>query len=94
MGMFWSMQPAPGQRPGLRYSKKDVTTPMDITLSIYQGHVNSDALNSMEPLTSTLVQKTYMGPNVERHKVHHKRIRGVVYKPKGTVSFCSIPFLK
>ena len=83
MGMFWSMQPSPGQKPGLHYLKQDVTTPMDIALSAYDDHIDSESLDNMEPLATTLVQKTYMGPNVERQKVHTGRIRGTFFKPKG-----------
>ena len=81
--MFWSMQQSPGQRPGLRYFKRDVTTPMDIILSVYNDHVGAESLDNKVPLATTLVQKTYMGPNVERQKVHTGRIRGMLYKPKG-----------
>ena len=84
MGMFWSMAPSPGQRAGLRYSKKDVTTPQDITLSVYNGHVNTvEDFDQVEPIGETVVQKTYMAANVERQKVNHGRIRGMMYKPKG-----------
>ena len=83
MGMFWSIQPSPGQRPGLHYRKLDVTTTMDITLSVYNGHIEAESLDNMKPLATALVQKTYMGPNVERQKVHTGRIRGMLYKPKG-----------
>ncbi|XP_072020507.1 acyl-coenzyme A thioesterase 1-like [Amphiura filiformis] len=90
MGMFWSMQLSPGQKPGFRYAKKDVTTTMDVTLSVYKGHLNTEVLDCNEPLATTLVQKTYIGPNVERLKVHHGRIRGMLYKPKGPGPFPAI----
>ena len=39
-GLIWSMEQAPGQRPGLRLMKRDAKTPYDIDLLVYDGHFN------------------------------------------------------
>ncbi|XP_072021802.1 acyl-coenzyme A thioesterase 1-like [Amphiura filiformis] len=87
MGLFWSMTPSPGQKFGLRFVKKDVTTPMQITLSVHKGHLDISALQTDAPIVKTQIQKTYMRPGVEIIKVRSGRVRGKVFKPKGPGPF-------
>ncbi|XP_072019187.1 bile acid-CoA:amino acid N-acyltransferase-like [Amphiura filiformis] len=87
MGLFWSMTPSPGQKFGLRFVKKDVTTPMQITLSVHKGHLDISALQTDAPIAKTQIQKTYMRPGVEIIKVRSGRVRGKVFKPKGPGPF-------
>ncbi|XP_072018261.1 bile acid-CoA:amino acid N-acyltransferase-like [Amphiura filiformis] len=87
MGLFWSMISSPGQKPGLRYAKKDVTIPMQITLSVHKGHLDISALQTDAPIAKTQIQKTYMRPGVEIIKVRSGRVRGKVFKPKGPGPF-------
>ena len=83
MGLVWSMVQSPGQKMGLRFAKRDVTTPMNITLSLHIGHLDIAALQTDVPLAKTCIDRTYMGPDVEIIKVHSGRVRGRVFKPKG-----------
>ena len=39
MGLFWSMVPAPGQRKGLRYTVRNLHTPMKFRLQLFDGHI-------------------------------------------------------
>ncbi|KAK2842792.1 hypothetical protein Q5P01_012992 [Channa striata] len=38
MGLLWSLRPVPGSKPGLRMRKMNVQTPMEVTISVYEGH--------------------------------------------------------
>ncbi|XP_072024028.1 peroxisomal succinyl-coenzyme A thioesterase-like [Amphiura filiformis] len=87
MGLFWSMTQSPGQKLGLRYAKKDVTIPMQITLSVHKGHLDISALQTDAPVAKTQIQKTYMRPGVEIIKVRSGKVRGKVFKPKGPGPF-------
>ncbi|XP_072018251.1 bile acid-CoA:amino acid N-acyltransferase-like [Amphiura filiformis] len=87
MGLFWSMTQSPGQKLGLRFVKKDVTIPMQITLSVHKGHLDISALQSDAPIAKTQIQKTYMRPGVEIIKVRSGKVRGKVFKPKGPGPF-------
>ena len=85
MGLFWSMIQSPGQKPGLRFFKRDVTTPMIVTLSAHKGHLDMMSLQTDLPITKMQVYRTYMGQDVEIVKVHSGRVRGRVFKPKGII---------
>ena len=86
MGMICSMQQSPGQRPGLRLFKKDVTEPQVITFTVLDRHLNLDDIYIFkpEPITSTSVKRLYMGPGVTRVPIRTGRIRGTLFIPKGT----------
>ncbi|XP_038073474.1 acyl-coenzyme A amino acid N-acyltransferase 1-like [Patiria miniata] len=87
MGLFWSMVPSPGQRFGIRFIVKDVTEPMVVHLSLHRGHLDTKKLQTAEPEATTTAERRYMGQNVERITVHSGRLRGTLFKPKGSGPF-------
>ena len=99
MGLFWSLQPEPGSRPGIRLRKKDVTQPHSITLSIIAGHVdaNHSSHHKSDILAQTEVKRCYMWEDVLRVPVRHGRIRGTLFIPqskciiKKTCTFFLLP---
>lgn len=85
MGLFWGMQSSPGQKQGVRYMKVDVTTPVTVMLSLHKGHLDALTLQHDQPIASYTLDRWYLSKDVERIPVRHGRIRGVLFKPKGTV---------
>ena len=85
MGLFWSMIPAPGEPTGLRLFKRDASTPLTTTISVYTGHIDFEELASANiiPVVSNTVNRWYMGKGVQRVTVKHGRIRGAVFIPPG-----------
>ncbi|XP_038075505.1 bile acid-CoA:amino acid N-acyltransferase-like isoform X2 [Patiria miniata] len=87
MGLFWSMQPLAGQRLGVRFLLTDATKPVLVNLSLYRGHLDTETLQTAEPEATTTAERRYMGQNVERITVHSGRLRGTLFKPKGSGPF-------
>ena len=85
MGLFWSMIPSPGQRLGSRYIQRDATKPIKVNLSLYQGHLDIDTIQTMQPDAMATAERWYSGKDVERIEVHSGRLRGALFKPKGTL---------
>lgn len=85
MGIFWSMVQAPGQKEGLRLSKKDMTTPMTTNITVFNDHLSTETVRqtSPDPICLTSVDRWYMGPGVRREVMRHGRTRGVLYIPAG-----------
>ena len=84
MGLFWSLLPAPGQERGTRFVKQDATEPAEFSFSVYNDHLDCEALRTMQPVAATTAQKWFMRPgDVERIEVHSGRVRGVLFKPRG-----------
>ena len=84
MGLFWSMKQEPGQPRGLRIIKRDVTTPLETSLAVYDGHVSdfSDILQS-EPMATSSVNRWYMASHVTRTEVREGDLRGTFFIPEG-----------
>jgi len=88
MGLLWSMQLSPGQRKGLRLSKKDVTKPYFVQLQLFDGHVQDVAnLEDLQSLTSVTFEKWYMADGVRRIPVRDGRLRGTLFLPPGEGPF-------
>ena len=94
MGFLWSMTQAPGQRKGIRLAKKDVTKPYTIQLNCFDGHVspedgfvNSLTKKSLQPITSSSLEKLYMADGVQRIPVREGRVRGTLFLPPGSGPF-------
>ncbi|XP_072031495.1 acyl-coenzyme A thioesterase 1-like [Amphiura filiformis] len=87
MGLFSCMQPSPGQRSGIRYSKKDITTPLIVTLSLHNEHIDTKMLQTNESIASTQLRRWYLADHCERIVVRNGRIRGSLIKPKGRGHF-------
>ena len=88
MGLLWSMQLSPGQRRGIRLSKKDVTKPYFVLLQLFDGHVEDIAhTEDLQPITSVTFEKWYMADGVRRIPVRDGRLRGTMFLPPGKGPF-------
>ncbi|XP_007575225.1 acyl-coenzyme A thioesterase 1-like [Poecilia formosa] len=87
MGLIWSLRPVPGSRTGLRLRKKDVTTPMLITISLYNGH---EDFRDNSPLVSMVTERWYMGPGIQRIEITDGGLRGGLFIPPGPGPFPGI----
>lgn len=88
MGLLWSMQLSPGQRKGIRLSKKDVTKPFFVLLQLFDGHVeNVGHAEDLQPITSVTFEKWYMRNGVRRIPVRDGRLRGTMFLPPGKGPF-------
>lgn len=88
MGLLWSMQLSPGQRNGLRLSKKDVTKPYCVQLQLFDGHVEDVAnAEDLQPITTVTFEKWYMTDGVRRIPVRDGRLRGTLFLPPGKGPF-------
>ncbi|XP_078595701.1 LOW QUALITY PROTEIN: acyl-coenzyme A thioesterase 5-like [Branchiostoma floridae x Branchiostoma japonicum] len=90
MGLFWSMQPSPGQRPGLRLQKKDVSTPFLVDVRVHEGHVDVMGEENLPWLATTTVERWYMGGGVKRVPVREGRVRGTLFLPPGDGPFAGV----
>uniref|UniRef100_A0A8C5HQJ7 Acyl-coenzyme A thioesterase 4-like n=1 Tax=Gouania willdenowi TaxID=441366 RepID=A0A8C5HQJ7_GOUWI len=84
MGLLCTMCPIPGSRPGLRLRKKDVTTPMLVTISVYSGHEDH---RDQTPLASVVTERWYMAPGVQRFPLQQSEVRGTLFVPPGPGPF-------
>ncbi|XP_078603919.1 acyl-coenzyme A amino acid N-acyltransferase 1-like [Branchiostoma floridae x Branchiostoma japonicum] len=87
MGLFWSMQPSPGQKPGLRLRKKDVSTPFLVDLSVHNGHLNVMEEQNRSALVTSRLERWYLGKGVERIPLKEGRLRGALFLPPGEGPF-------
>ena len=85
MGLFWSMKPEPSSRQNTRFLKKDVTSPIVVTLSVIEGHHSWETLFDPppKPLATLDVYRWYKDRNVRRERVSKGNIRGVLFIPPG-----------
>ncbi|KAK3093428.1 hypothetical protein FSP39_015615 [Pinctada imbricata] len=92
MGLFWSMKPEPDIPSSSRLFKRDVTTPIDIHLSVFNGHLQWENLfdQSCSPLAETDIQRWYKAPNVRREIVKVGKTRGALYTPPGPGPFPAV----
>ncbi|CAH1255279.1 ACOT2 [Branchiostoma lanceolatum] len=92
MGLFWSMQPSPGQKPGFRLRKKDVSTPFLVDLSVHDGHsdVMGDENLPRPRLATKTVERWYLGDRVKRIQVKEGRVRGTLFLPPGDGPFAGV----
>ncbi|XP_074660474.1 bile acid-CoA:amino acid N-acyltransferase-like [Tubulanus polymorphus] len=93
-GLLWGMEPLPGQRPGIRFMKKDVATPLDINFKMFSDHVAyEDIFNekpSLIPLGNADIKRWYKSADVERTVIRTGRIRGTFFRPVGTGPFPAV----
>ena len=83
MGLFWSMKPTPGQSPGLRLIKRDVTTPYDVTMAVHWGH--EDLMNAQtKPAITRTITRHFMTSDVQRIPINLGRLTGTLFIPNGT----------
>ncbi|XP_078139150.1 acyl-coenzyme A thioesterase 1-like [Centroberyx gerrardi] len=86
MGLLWSLRPVPGSRPGLRLRKKDVQTPMEVQVSVYQGH-QTEGFGERAVLASVPMERWYMAPGVRRVVVTEGGVTGTLFLPPGPGPF-------
>nr|XP_033470136.1 peroxisomal succinyl-coenzyme A thioesterase-like [Epinephelus lanceolatus] len=86
MGLLWSMRPVPGSRQGLRLRKRDVCSPLLVSISVYSGHV-TEGFREQSPLASSLTERWYMAPGVQRINISETGVRGTLFIPPGPGPF-------
>ncbi|KAG7318904.1 hypothetical protein KOW79_017378 [Hemibagrus wyckioides] len=98
MGLFWSLQPAPGEKEGLRLRKKDVETPYSVDVSVLEGHISP--LNSSideqisrkheRELATVSLQRWYMAPGVRRIELRQNQVVATLFLPPGPGPFPAV----
>ncbi|KAM3587265.1 uncharacterized protein V6R79_000396 [Siganus canaliculatus] len=86
MGLVWSLRPVPGSRKGLRLRKTDVCSPLLFHVSVYAGHL-SEGFREQTPLASTLVERWYIAPGVQRIQIRDRGLKGTLFIPPGPGPF-------
>ncbi|XP_074533290.1 bile acid-CoA:amino acid N-acyltransferase-like [Halichoeres trimaculatus] len=89
MGLFWSLQPAPGEREGLRLRKTNVETPYVVHVSLLEGHVSPSKGQSTE-LAEVSAERWYMAPGVQRVQIRQDGVVGTLFLPPGPGPFPAI----
>lgn len=81
MGLFWSLKCPSAPNQSARLVKKDVETPLDVTLKVFPGIcIESNA--SCRPILETKVQRLYKRPGVKRIPLTGK-FKGAIFVPEG-----------
>ncbi|KAM8892687.1 peroxisomal succinyl-coenzyme A thioesterase-like isoform 1-T2 [Spinachia spinachia] len=86
MGLMWSQRPVPGSKPGLRMRKTNVQTPMEVTISVYRGHLTKGFADQV-PLAGAVVERWYMAPGVRRVPVTEGGLTATLFLPSGPGPF-------
>uniref|UniRef100_A0A8C6TX54 Uncharacterized protein n=1 Tax=Neogobius melanostomus TaxID=47308 RepID=A0A8C6TX54_9GOBI len=89
MGLLWSLRPVPGSKPGLRLRKMNVETPMEVTVSVYQGHLSED-FSEQRALAAVVVERWYMAPGVRRIPVTEHGLTATLFLPPGPGRFPAV----
>lgn len=79
-----------------RLRKTNVLTPMVIHISVYSGHL-SEGFSEKTPLATSVTERWFVAPGVQRVNVREKGVRGTLFLPPGntiqTYSDLNTPFL-
>ncbi|XP_037623888.1 peroxisomal succinyl-coenzyme A thioesterase-like isoform X1 [Sebastes umbrosus] len=86
MGLMWSLRPVPGSKPWLRMRKMNVQTPMEVKISVYQGHQTEGFVDKV-PLAGVVVERWYMAPGVRRIPVTENGLTATLFLPSGPGPF-------
>ncbi|XP_073327583.1 acyl-coenzyme A thioesterase 5-like [Pagrus major] len=86
MGLLWSLRPVPGSKPGLRLRKTNVQIPMEVTISVYQGHQTEGFMDQV-PLAGVVVERWYMAPGVSRIPITEDGLTATLFLPPGPGPF-------
>lgn len=89
MGLLWSLRPVPGSKPGLRMRKRSVETPLEVTVSVYQGHL-SEGFSEHRTLATVVVERWYMAPGVQRIPVTEYSLTATLFLPPGPGPFPAV----
>ncbi|XP_056311455.1 peroxisomal succinyl-coenzyme A thioesterase-like isoform X1 [Danio aesculapii] len=82
MGLLWSLRPVPGSRSALRLRKMNVLTPMVVNISVYSGHLSQE-FSQTSALATTVTERWYMAPGVQRVNIRENGVRGTLFLPPG-----------
>uniref|UniRef100_A0A672YUP6 Acyl-CoA thioesterase 19 n=1 Tax=Sphaeramia orbicularis TaxID=375764 RepID=A0A672YUP6_9TELE len=85
MGLLWSLRPVPGSKSWLRFRKMNVETPMEVAISVYQGH--QTVFVDQVQLTSVVAERWYMAPGVRRIPVTESDLTATLFLPPGPGPF-------
>lgn len=88
MGLFWSLEPCPGQGSGIRLVKKDVASPMEIDLTVLREANEVKAMPDV--IARAKLERFYMKPGVKRIPIKEGRFRGTVFIPEGSGPFPAV----
>jgi len=69
--------------------KRDVTTPLKVTIDFYSGR-NEGKLEERDKQASVTILRCYMGAGVTRHEVESHRFYGTLFLPPGEGQFPGI----
>ncbi|KAF4095293.1 hypothetical protein G5714_024371 [Onychostoma macrolepis] len=89
MGLLWSMRPVPESKPGRRFRKNNVQTPVKVMFSVYEGHLARGFKHHI-PLTSATAERWYLAPEVQRVEVTEGEIKGTLFIPPGSGPFPAV----
>ncbi|XP_055049295.2 acyl-CoA thioesterase 19 [Misgurnus anguillicaudatus] len=89
MGLLWSMRPVPESKPGCRFQKSNVQTPVKVFISVYEGHI-AKVYKYLTPLTSAPVERWYLASGVQRVEVTERGIKGTLFIPSGSGPFPAV----
>ncbi|XP_055016377.1 uncharacterized protein LOC110171321 isoform X3 [Boleophthalmus pectinirostris] len=91
MGLFWSLEPAPGEREGLRLRKRNMHTPYVFKVSVLEGHVSLGHRGAEHTeLASISTERWYMAPGVKRIEIRQNGLVGTLFLPPGPGPFPAI----
>ncbi|ROL46628.1 Acyl-coenzyme A thioesterase 4 [Anabarilius grahami] len=89
MGLLWSMRPVPESKPGRRFRKNNVQTPVKVVFSVHEGHLEK-GFKHRTPLTSATAERWYLTPDVQRVEVAERGIKGTLFIPPGSGPFPAV----
>ena len=95
MGLFWSMQRAPGQPYGMRVAVSNAAMPLVYDVTLYRGHLDLEQTYAHPDLAlcNCRIRRWYMGKGVQKIPVHAGRVRGTLFLPPGAHAFFLNHFL-
>lgn len=86
MGLLWALQPAPGEREGLRLRKKNVETPFVVLMSLLEDHVSPSEGPNTE-LAAVTTERWYLAPGARRVEIRQNGVVGTLFLPPGPGPF-------
>lgn len=93
MGLFWTLQPAPGQR-ALRLRKLNVVSPFVVDVSVLEGHLSladeDEQRRTGRELATVSLERWYMAPGVRRIEIRQNQVVGTLFLPPGPGPFPAV----
>lgn len=81
------------QNANARFIKRDCSTPLDVDLKVYEGHIaNIESINTLSPkvLAEEVIHRTYQSENVEKIVLENEVVKGYLFLPKGSKKYPGI----